>query len=406
MTEARSRESPVLLAIGMVLVAINLRPAAASVGPLLGRIQTDSGLSATGAGMLATLPVLCFGALAPLAPLVARRVGAQTAIAGALVVLLAGLLTRLVPGIGFLFLGTVLAGAAIATCNVLMPVLARRDFSHRTGAITGLYTSALIGFAALSAGVSVPLTNALGGGWRLGLAFWALPVAVALIAWAPALGRRQLDPQPVAAAAVGIRGLLRDALAWNVTLFFALQSAGFYATLSWLPSIFRSHGASESEAGLLLSLSMVVGLLTAITVPSLATRARDQRALVVVCCVLIACGWAGILLAPMSAPYLWTVLLGLGQQGAFPLALMLIVLRGGSRSTAGLSTLAQSVGYMLAASGPVAVGAIHQLTGSWTPCLVLLLGLVVPQVLTGLIAGRNRLVADKVVPSSRALGDH
>jgi CP family cyanate transporter-like MFS transporter len=406
MTEARGRESPVRLAIGMVLVAINLRPAAASVGPLLGRIQTDSGLSATGAGMLATLPVLCFGALAPLAPLVARRLGAQTAIAGALVVLLAGLLTRLVPGIGFLFLGTVLAGAAIATCNVLMPVLARRDFSHRTGAITGLYTSALIGFAALSAGVSVPLTNALGGDWRSGLAFWALPVAVALIAWAPALGRRQPDPRPVAGSAVGIRALLNDGLAWNVTLFFALQSAGFYATLSWLPSIFRSHGASESQAGFLLSLSMVVGLLTAIVVPSLATRARDQRVLVVACCVLTAFGWAGILLAPMSAPYLWTVLLGLGQQGAFPLALMLIVLRGGSRSTAGLSTLAQSVGYLLAASGPVAVGAIHQLSGSWTPCVVLLLGLVVPQVLTGLIAGRDRLVADKVVSSSRALGDH
>jgi CP family cyanate transporter-like MFS transporter len=381
----------------MVLVAINLRPAAASVGPLLGRIETDSGLSATGAGVLATLPVLCFGALAPLAPLLARRLGARTAIAGALVVLLAGLLLRLVPGLGFLFLGTVLAGAAIATGNVLLPVLARRNFSHRTGAITGLYTSALIGFAALSAGVSVPLTNALDGGWRLGLAIWALPVAVALIAWAPALARRDPDPRPVAGAGLGIRGLLKDRLAWSVTLFFALQSAGFYATLSWLPSIFRSDGASESQAGLLLSLSMLVGLLTAITVPSLATRARDQRPLVIACCVLTAMGLVGIMLAPMSAPYLWTVLLGLGQNGAFPLALMLIVLRGGSRGTADLSTLAQTVGYLLAALGPVAVGAIHQLTGSWTPCLALLVGLLVLQVLAGMTAGRDRLVATTAV---------
>ena len=402
--QAGDRDSSALLAIAMVLVAINLRPAAASVGPLLGRIQTDSGLSATGAGVLTTLPVLCFGALAPLAPWLARRLGARTAIAGALVVLLVGLLFRLVPGIVFLFFGTVLAGAAIATGNVLLPVLVGRDFSRRTGAMTGLYTSALIGFAALSAGVSVPLTNALGGGWRLGLAIWALPVAVALIAWAPALAHRQPDPPSVAGAAVGMRGLLKDGLAWNVTLFFALQSASFYATLSWLPSIFHSHGASESQAGLLLSLSMVVGLLTAIAVPSLAARARDQRALVIGCCVLTALGWTGILLAPMSAPYLWTVLLGLGQNAAFPLALMLIVLRGGSRSTAGLSTLAQTVGYLLAASGPVAVGAIHQLTGSWTPCLLLLLGLLVPQALTGLIAGRDRLVAGAAVSPSRALG--
>jgi CP family cyanate transporter-like MFS transporter len=388
----------------MVLVAINLRPAAASVGPLLGRIQIASGLSGTGAGVLATLPVLCFGALAPLAPLLARRLGARTAIAAALIVLLAGLALRLVPGIGFLFLGTALAGAAIATGNVLLPVLVRRDFAQRAGAITGLYTSALIGFAALSAGVSVPLTNALGGGWRLGLAIWALPVAVAVLAWAPELARRTPDPRPAAGAAVGMRQLFTDRLAWNVTLFFALQSASFYATLSWLPSIFHSHGASDSEAGLLLSLTMVVGLLTAITVPWLATRARDQRALVVACCVLTGLGWIGIMLAPMSAPYLWTVLLGLGQNGAFPLALMMIVLRGGPRSTAGLSTLAQTFGYLLAASGPVTVGAIHQLTGSWTPCLVLLLALLVPQALTGLIAGRDRLVASTAVSSAHAPG--
>jgi len=178
-----------------------------------------------------------------------------------------------------------------------------------------------------------------------------------------------------------------------LVLVLAVLWAGLVLTLS-----------RSSLGALLLGLGMVVGLLTAITVPSLATRARDQRALVVASCVLAALGWLGILLAPMSAPYLWTVLLGLGQNAAFPLALMLIVLRGGSRSTAGLSTLAQTVGYLLAASGPVAVGAIHQLTGSWTPCLVLLLGLLVPQALTGLVAGRDRLVANTAVSSAQALG--
>jgi CP family cyanate transporter-like MFS transporter len=180
-------------------------------------------------------------------------------------------------------------------------------------------------------------------------------------------------------------------LAWQVTLFFALQSGGFYATLAWLPSIFRSHGASEAHAGLLLSLSMVVGLVTGLTVPGLAARLRDQRALVIGCCVLTAAGLIGILLAPMSAPYLWTVLLGLGQNAAFPLALMLIVLRGGSvATTEGLSTLAQSVGYVLAAFAPLAVGAIHGLARSWTPSLILLLALIVPELVIGLAAGRDR----------------
>ena len=167
---------------------------------------------------------------------------------------------------------------------------------------------------------------------------------------------------------------MRQPLAWQVTLFFAVQSGGFYSTLAWLPDIFRSHGAGDSQAGFLLSLSIVVGLLTSTTVPGLATRVRDQRWLVVACSAVWAAGLVGILVAPMSAPYLWAVLLGLGQNSTFPLALMLIVLRGGSLATTeGLSTLSQSVGYVLAAVFPLAVGALHGAAGSWTPALILLL---------------------------------
>ncbi len=392
---AQSRLPPAFLAAGVVLVAINLRPAAASVGPLLGRIQADTGLTSGWAGALTTLPVLCFGLLAPFAPAMARRLGVRTSIACSMFLLLAGMLIRLVPGAGFLFLGTALAGAGIATGNVLTPVLVRRDFAHRTGAAMALYTTALIAFAALAAGVTVPLADALGGGWRPGLGIWAIPVAVAALAWAPALVRRDAPVGPHRAAhgegAHTARTLLRSPLAWWVTLFFALQSGGFYATLAWLPTIFRSHGASESEGGLLLSLTMVVGVITALTVPGLASRARDQRGLVIASCALTAAGWIGILLAPMSAPYLWTVALGLGQNAAFPLALMLILLRGGTvASTEGLSTLAQSVGYVLAALAPLAVGAIHGAAHSWTPALILLLALVAPQLVVGLAAGRNR----------------
>jgi CP family cyanate transporter-like MFS transporter len=160
----------VLLAISMVLLAANLRPAAAAVGPLLDRIRADTGLSATGAGVLTTLPVLCFGALAPLAPALVRRLGERTTAAVALAVLLFGLLVRLVPGLGFLFFGTAVAGAAIAVGNVLLPILVRRNFPDRVGLLTGMYTTALVGFAALAAGISVPVADAFGGGWRPGLA--------------------------------------------------------------------------------------------------------------------------------------------------------------------------------------------------------------------------------------------
>ncbi len=393
----RRPPSSVLLAIGMVLLATNLRPAAAGIGPLIDRIRAGNGLSATGAGVLVTLPVLCFGALAPIAPVLSRRIGAQATAAAALVVLLLGLLVRLIPGVGFLFLGTALAGAAIAVGNVLLPVLARRSFPDRVGLITGLYTTALVGFAALSAGISAPVADAFGGGWRPGLAIWALPAAIALLVWAPQLVRRTpegtVSPHAAPDRVAGARALLHDRVAWAVTLFFATQSAAFYATLAWLPSVFQSHGKSTSAAGFLLSLALICGLIPALAVPSLATRMRDQTVLVLACVALVAAGWLGVILAPTTLPYLWVVLLGIGQNASFPLALTLIVLRGGSvTSTAGLSTLVQSIGYLLAAVAPLAIGAVHDLSGSWTPALIVFLGLLVPQTVAGIAAARDRTV--------------
>jgi CP family cyanate transporter-like MFS transporter len=383
----------VLLAIAMVLLAANLRPAAAAVGPLIDRIQSDTGLSNAGADILVALPVFCFGALAPLAPSLARRFGQRPTIAGALALLLLGLLVRLLPGLGFLFIGTAVAGTAIAIANVLLPVLVRSNFPERVGLLTSMYSTALIGFAALAAGVSVPVADAFGGGWRPGLAIWAFPAAVALLVWAPQLARRQRSGGAAGDQLHGARSLLHDKVAWAVTLFFALQSAGFYTALAWLPSVFHSHGASSSEAGLLLSIALIAGLIPAITVPTMAARVPDQRRFVWVFVAIIAAGWIGVIVAPMGAPYLWAVLLGFGQNAAFPLALTLIVLRGGTvTSTAGLSTLVQTVGYMIAAVAPFAIGAVHDITGSWTPALFVLLGLLVPQLVVGLAAARNRTV--------------
>jgi MFS transporter, CP family, cyanate transporter len=393
-SRARPAHGPLLLAIGVVWVAANLRPAAASVGPLIHTIRRDTGLSGAGAGVLATLPVLCFGALAPLAPVLARRLGTFAAVAGALAVLLTGLLVRVVPGLGFLFLGTFVAGAAVAVCNVLLPVLVRRSFAQRTGLLTGLYTTSLIGFAALAAGVTVPIADWLGGGWRTGLVIWAIPVLIALGVW---LLQRERRSEGLAAGGQQItraRALLGSRLAWALTLFFAIQSASFYATLAWLPSIFKSHGASDAEAGLLLSLSILVGVAAAPTVPAIAVRMREQRSLVVMFAIATALALVGVLVAPMSAPYLWAVLLGVGQNATFPLALTLIVLRGGTvASTAALSTLVQTVGYLIAAVAPLGIGALHDLSGSWTAALVVLIALNVPQALVGLAAARDQTVA-------------
>ncbi len=389
------------LVLAVMLVAINLRPAAASVGPLLHRIEVGDSLTTGWASALTTLPVLCFGLVALAAPALARRLGVHAAVAAAMCLLLVGELLRLIAGIGFLFLGTALAGSAIAVGNVLMPVIVRRDFTDHAGTAMSLFSACLIGSAALAAGVSVPVANALGGGWRPGLGVWAVPAGVAALVWLPALIRRWSPTGTASPPAVpgeprpsDLRVLLRKPLAWQVTLFFAVQSGGFYATLAWLPSIFRSHGYSEAHAGVLLSLTLIVGVFTGLTIPSLAYRLRDQRVLVAASCLLSALGWIGILVAPTTGSYLWVILLGLGQNASFPLVLMLIVLRGGSvRATQALSAMAQSGGYVLAAIAPLAVGAIHGLTDSWTPVVILLLVMILPQLLLGLGAGRPRTLS-------------
>jgi MFS transporter, CP family, cyanate transporter len=384
-----------------MLVAGNLRPAVACVGPLLHRLEVGEGLSNGETSALTTLPVLCFGLVAPAALPLARRLGVHSAVAVALFLLLAGQLIRLITGVGFLFLGTALAGSAIAIGNVLIPVIVRRDFSDHAGTAMSLFSACLIGLAALAAGVSVPVADAFGGGWRPGLAIWAIPAAAAALVWLPSLIRRGSPGVAAPPAGVGaqprprdIRRLLRNPLAWQVTLFFAVQSGGFYATLSWLPSIFRSHGYSDAHAGLLLSVTLIVGVFTGLTIPSLAHRMRDQRLLVVASCLVNAVGWLGVILAPTSAAFVWAVLLGLGQNASFSLVLMLIVLRGGSvNNTQALSAMAQSVGYALAAFAPLVVGAIHGLTQSWTPDEILLLVLLVPQLVLGLGAGRPRALS-------------
>jgi CP family cyanate transporter-like MFS transporter len=387
------RPSRALLPLALLLVAANLRPAAASVGPLIHRIRDDSGLSSAEAGILVTLPALCFGALAPVAPVLARRLGLFHAVAAALTALLAGLLLRLLHPIAALYAGTALAGAGIASGNVLIPVIVKRSFSGSVGVMSGAYVTTLIASASVAAGATVPLTHALGLGWRGGLGLWALPAGLALAVWLTQLHRHEERSAPPASRA-GTRALLRDPLAWQLAVFFGMQSCGFYSVLSWLPSIFQSHGVDSTRAGLLLGVCMIVGLPAALLVPTFAARIPRQGALAAGFSLVIFAGFLGLLLAPASGAWLWAVLIGIGQGACFPLALTLIVLRSADAvQTASLSTLVQTAGYLIAAAGPPVVGALHDATGSWSPAIVLLLALTAPQVAAGIGAGRNRHVA-------------
>ena len=369
-----------------------MRPVATSVGPLIHEIRRDLHLSGAAAGLLLTIPVLCFGLLAPLAPLLSRRIGIGRTLVLVLFAVAAGLVLRVSGGVAVLFIGTTLAAAGAACGNVLLPVLVRRNYPERIGSISAFYTTVLVGMAGLSAGAVVPLARALGEGWRGGLAIWALPALVAIAVWLP---QRSLDSDaPSPAEPHGrLRDVTREPLTWHLTVFFGLQAAGFYATLAWLPSIFESDGLSSTSAGLLLGLATTVAVPAALLVPRLAVRWRDQRLLALVLAVLTAVGYGGLIAAPTSAPALWAVLMGLGQGSSFLLALTMIVLRSGApHLTAGLSTHVQSIGYLIAAAGPFVTGAVHDATGSWTIAIVVLMSLLAPQALTGVQAGRARVL--------------
>lgn len=379
-----------LLLCAMLLAAVNMRPALAEVAPLVHLIRADLRLSGAELALLTALPVMCFGMLAPLAPGLARRLGLERCLLAALIALAAGMAIRLGPGLPALLGGTIVLGSGIALINVLLPALVKRDFSGRVGLVTGLYTTALNLAAALAAGTAVPLALAAGDSWRSVFAIWMAPVILALAVWA-ALGRRAGPPVPSRPTPAPNSGasMARNRRAQQIIIFTAAQSVIYYSLLSWMPSIYESHGLSAAAGGLMLSVTTLVSAPVALVLPSLAARHADQRGYAAFVASCAAAGLLGLLAAPATAPYLWAVLLGIGQGGAFPLALTMFVLRTSSpAATARLSTMAQSTAYIIAAGGPLALGLLHDATGSWTPGVVLLAVLAAVELAAGLGAGR------------------
>ncbi|MCD9569647.1 CynX/NimT family MFS transporter [Pseudomonas protegens] len=379
-------QRPWLLLLGLILVALNLRPALSSMAPLLSDVSQHLGLSAAKAGLLTTLPVLCLGLFAPLAPLLARRFGAERVVLGILMTLALGIVLRSSFGEVGVFAGSILAGASIGVIGVLLPGIVKRDFARHAGTMTGVYTMALCLGAAMAAGATVPLSQHFGGSWAMGLGFWVVPALVAALFWLPQVGHKHGAHH----VAFRVRGLLRDRLAWQVTLYMGLQSSLAYIVFGWLPSILIGRGLTPTQAGLVLSGSVIVQLASSLAAPWLATRGKDQRLAIVIVMLMTLGGLFGCLYAPIEGLWGWAVLLGLGQGGTFSLALTLIVLRSRDpHVAANLSSMAQGIGYTLASMGPFAVGLVHDWTGGWNAVGWIFAVLGCGAIIAGLGAGRS-----------------
>lgn len=399
------RHAPTTLIIaGILLVAGNLRAALTTVGPVLSNIRDDLGLSSSAASFLVSLPLLAFAVVSPFVPRVALRLGLERTIAAALGVLAVGLVVRSTPPTVLLWVGTLLIGVAIAVLNVVLPSWVKRDFPTKIGQVTGAYSAAQSGFAAVASGVAVPVAGFTGLGWRLPAAMWAGMALIAVGVLLPLMWREAGETTEEATDAPGLvttdtghaahpgPPLWRSLLAWQVAAFMGLQSTNYYVLITWLPSIEQDAGISDTTAGLHLVLFSIFGIGGSLGCSALLARLRNQQVLGACIALVLVVANLGIMLAP-GATVVWACVAGIGGGSSIVFALSLFGMRARShRTAASLSGMAQSLGYILAAVGPVAVGALHDATGSWTPPMAVLLVLSGCLVVAGLLAGRDRTV--------------
>lgn len=377
-----------LLIVGILLIAFNLRSALASVGPLVFEIQRSTGLSNGLLGLLTTLPLIAFGIISTLAPMVTRKLGIGWTLFMAMALLVLGVLLRSLGPIFTLYFGTLLIGIAIAFGNVLLPGLTKRNFSSNSGLVTSLYSSVMAIGASLAAGISVPLANHGTLGWQGSLAVWAICASVATLFLFPQVSRLKRAPKKNDRS-TGLKSLGKSKLAWQVALFMGLQSLTFYVVLAWLPSIIQDRGHDANFAGWMLSLSQATGILGSLLIPVLAGRRRDQRSIVLFLVGIELVGLAGLIVPFLGMVWLWVSLIGFALGGTFGLALLFLVLRSrDSDEATSLSGMVQSIGYIIAAFGPSTFGIIFDLVGSWTPALALLIIMAILKLFMGLGAAK------------------
>ncbi|MFT3889495.1 MAG: MFS transporter [Arachnia sp.] len=385
--------------VAILALAFNLRPVAVSVGPVLADISADIGLDGVTAGLLTALPTVCFAAFGALAPWVSQRLGVVPTVGlalGALVVGQVGRLTTHSP-IGFLALSAfALAGMALA--NVLMPTLVRMHYPGRVGLATALYSLTLTLGVTTASVATVPLAHALGG-WRSALGVLLVGGVAAFAVWAPLLVRARRAGSATGPR-VSLSRVARTPLGWALAVLFGIQSAQAYSIFGWLPSVYRSAGLSEVDAGFMLGIATGVGIVPAFAVPAFVSRMAHPNRLFLGIMAFLVAGYAGLLSAPSTLPWLWATFLALGT-ASFPLVLALFGIRARTpAATAALSGFAQSVGYGFATLGPLSFGVLHGATGSWTAPIWFQLALCVPMTVAGLYSCRPLTIEDQLAAAA------
>jgi len=395
-TPAGHRRGLLLIGVAIVLTGLNLRTAVTSVGPVLQEIQHGLGISSGMAGLVTTMPVLCFAAIGFAGPGLSARYRDSHVLSGALATMAAGLVVRAVaPAFWLFLLGTVLAMVGGALGNVLLPSLVKRYFPGRTGLMVGAYSTAMSVGATVAAVSTAPIAAGIGeGGWRWALGVWAIFALLAAGPWL--LVRANPGASRGTHVVVRLRDLRHSRMALALMLFFGVQGMEAYIVIGWSAQYLRDAGLTAAAAGLLLGLNQVIGIPLSALIPTLTVRPRVQRPLLLGFMACYAIGWVGLWVAPRTAPWLWMTVLSLAM-ACFPMLLTLIGLRARTpETTAALSTYVQSWGYLISAVGPLLVGVLLGATGSYAGMFVLVLAGVVVLTVTGWLMTRERYADDEV----------
>src|SRR6478735_4518336 len=391
--------SVAMLLVAVCLVAANMRPAITGLGPLLDQIGADTGMSVSALGVLAAVPLVAWALFSPLAHDLSRRFGQPRALLWSLLVLLAGTLVRsLIDPVAALWIGTAIIGIGIAIINVLMPAVVKREFSGHVPAVTAVYTALLAGLGAVSSGVVVPISHLeVGGdpaGWRFALLITGaalLPFAIVAWWWAH---RGVARSHALPSAARGRTGIWADPVAWLVAVYMGLQASMFYMFVTWLAPLSMSIGRSEVVAGIDVMVYQLFSLAGCMLLPLILRGGLERWAPALIPSLAII-GVIGLMIAP-GAVLVWASLIGLTGGATLAMSLTLMAQRARDHDTsAALSGMSQSVGYVIAALGPIAFGALHSLTGDWIASLALVLAVLAALTVVGLFAGRDRYVLDR-----------
>lgn len=399
----KTLKTTILIITAILLTATTLRSPITGVGALMSNIQGDTGLSNTFAGLLTTLPLLSFSLFSLVAPTISRKIGVEKTMLYCMLLMCVGIVLRSMPSILLLFIGTALIGITIGICNVLVPGIIKRDFPLKVGLLTGIYTSSMNLWGAISSGIT-PFLAHQAWGWRGSLGVWVILAASASMLWISVVwvGKNTDDATLVnfntktnvkPDTSVEFQSMWKSALAWQITLFMGLQSLMFYVGIAWLPQIFYEKGISYQTSGLYLFYMQIACMIGSFSMPIIGGRFRSQTSLAIFSASFFVIGYSGILFGSPSLTLLFMIALGLGCGTSFGLVILFFSLRTRTgEQAAQISGMAQCIGYFLAAIGPFLFGFLHDLTGGWNIPLIVITAFAVVTVLYGWLAGRERYI--------------